>query len=307
MSIVNAHTHLELGWAHYLCPRPPGEPFHVWFEKLVKLNGEARASGKREGLQQRAIETGIQQLLDSGTTHVGDICNSGLSIEPLFASGLSGVVYIEVIGAVREVAMFMFERAKGFVEEFRPKQPHSFRIGITAHSPYTTHPDAIRACADYCQRERIPFCMHVAESPGEIEELMHGRGPLYDIPKRLGFETEHFVPGTTPIRYLHQLGVLDAKPLLVHMVHVSDDEWDLVAASGSTVAHCPRSNALLQCGTMELDKALSRGISVALGTDSLASSPDLDIQRELQIAISAHQGYVAPESVAALLRNSTVF
>ncbi len=304
--IVNAHTHLELGWLQHLCPRGHGAPFVDWMEKLVGLNREAREAGRREELNVLSIERGIAALKSYETTHVGDISQSGLSIEPLFASGLSGVVYIEVIGSVREVAMFMFERAVQMVREFRPKQPKNFKIGITAHAPYSTHPDAIRASADYCRVEDIPFCMHVAESSAEVAALRHGTGDLFELAARIGQDTAGLLVHQTPIRYLASLGVLEAKPLLIHMVHADEHELDLVAAAGAKIAHCPRSNALLQCGTFPLEKALARDIPVALGTDSLASAPSLNIHDEARFAVSVHQGYVFPAQVEALQHNADV-
>lgn len=304
--IVNAHTHLELGWLKHICPRGRGKPFVNWMEKLIGLNREAREAGRRDELNKLSIERGIAELKACGTTHVGDITQSGLSVKPLFESGLSGVVYIEVIGSVREVAMFMFERAVQMVNEFRPIQPQNFKIGITAHAPYSTHQDAIRASADFCRTENIPFCMHVAESSAEVEALKHGTGDLLQLAAQIGQDTSQLIRGQSPIRHLASLGVLDAKPLLIHMVHADDEELDMVAAAGAKIAHCPRSNALLQCGTFPLEKALARNIPVALGTDSLASAPSLNINDEARFAVSVHQGYVAPATVEALRHNTAV-
>jgi cytosine/adenosine deaminase-related metal-dependent hydrolase len=109
------------------------------------------------------------------------------------------------------------------------------------------------------------------------------------------------------VSYLASLGVLEARPMLVHMIEVSDAEWDLVAVSGATVAHCPRSNSLLQCERMALEKALERNIPVALGTDSLASSPSLDVRDEAAAAIALHEGFVPADVITGLLGNTTVF
>ena len=304
--IVNSHTHLELGWLHYLCPQEHGLAFPRWMEKLVKRISKAREAGVRDRLMARSITEGIATLKAAGTTHVGDITQSGLSIEPLFDSGLSGIVYIEVLGMVREVGMFMVERAIQFVEEFRPKET-TLRIGITAHAPYSTHPDVFRTTASYCAANDVPLCVHIAESSAEVTYLQNGSGALYDMNKKFGL-TDHFTPPhTTPVQYLADLGVLRAKPQLVHVVHATDAELDLIAHSGSKIAHCPRSNQRLQCGRFPLEKALARNIPVAFGTDSLASSPSLDVSDELTFAKQLHQNYVSPEILEGLLHNTNVF
>jgi 5-methylthioadenosine/S-adenosylhomocysteine deaminase len=90
------------------------------------------------------------------------------------------------------------------------------------------------------------------------------------------------------------------------MVHVSDHDLDTIAAYGAAVAHCPRSNQLLQAGRMPLEKMLARNIPVAIGTDSLASSPSLDIHEEAQAAITMHQGHVGQNAILPLLHNTEV-
>jgi cytosine/adenosine deaminase-related metal-dependent hydrolase len=90
------------------------------------------------------------------------------------------------------------------------------------------------------------------------------------------------------------------------MVHADDEELDLVAAAGAKIVHCPRSNARLQCGTFPLEKALARDIPVALGTDSLASAPTLNIHDEARFAVSVHRGYVSPHTVEALCHNDQI-
>ena len=303
--LINSHTHLELGWLYYLCPNDKGESFPIWMERLVKRSAKAREAGMRDQLMERSIEQGIAALKAAGTTHVGDITQSGLSIVPLFASGLSGVVYIEVLGMVREVGMFMVQRAIQFVEEFRPKET-TLRIGITAHAPYSTHPDVFRETAAYCAANDVPLCVHIAESQAELTYLQSGSGPLDEMNQRFGLPTFN-PPKMAPIQYLADLGVLQAKPQLVHDVHATEAELDLVAKSGSKIAHCPRSNHLLQCGRFPLEKALARDIPVAFGTDSLASSPSLNVREELAFARKLHQDHVSVETLNTLLHNTHVF
>lgn len=303
--LVNCHTHLEIGWMADLCPPPAGEPFTDWIGKLVLRRREMRESGQEEALSRQAITDGIVALQNAGITHIGDISQTGLSIEPLLNSRLHGVVYIEIIGNVRAHALASFEQARAIVERYRPHLRPGLRIGLTPHAPYSTHPDAFRAAAAYCLAENVPLCIHVAESPYENEALVHGRGPFIALSQRIGAEISP-PPGVTSIRYLHDLGVLAARPLLVHMVHASDAELDLVAQSGAKVAHCPRSNQLLQCGRMPLEKMLSRGIPVALGTDSLGSSPSLNVFEEAAAAQQMHDGRISADALAALLTNVAV-
>ena len=303
--LVNCHTHLEIGWMADLCPPPAGEPFTDWIGKLVLRRREMRQSGQEEALSRQAIVDGIAALENAGITHVGDISQTGWSIEPLLNSRLNGVVYLEIIGNERAAALASFTRARDIVAQYRPHLRPGLQIGLTPHAPYSTHPDAFRAAAAYCLAENMPMCIHVAESPYENEALVHGRGPFIALSQRIGAEVST-PPGVTSIRYLHDLGVLAARPLLVHMIHVSDAELDLVAQAGAKVAHCARSNQLLQCGRMPLEKMLARGIPVALGTDSLSSSPSLNIHDEAAAAQQMHGGHIPADTLSALLANTAV-
>ena len=108
--------------------------------------------------------------------------------------------------------------------------------------------------------------------------------------------------GATPVRYLHDLGVLDARPLLVHAVHVCDEDIGLIAATGCSVVHCPRSNTALSCGRMPVERFIEAGVRLYLGTDSCASSPDLDVRKEADFARKLHGDRVPPGQVEAMLQ-----
>jgi cytosine/adenosine deaminase-related metal-dependent hydrolase len=72
-----------------------------------------------------------------------------------------------------------------------------------------------------------------------------------------------------------------------HCVDVDDDEIGLLASGGVGVAHCPRSNGYLGCGTAPLEQLLEAGIAVGIATDSPASTPSFDLFEELRTAIVA--------------------
>jgi cytosine/adenosine deaminase-related metal-dependent hydrolase len=97
------------------------------------------------------------------------------------------------------------------------------------------------------------------------------------------------------VGYLHRLGIFSSRTLAVHCVHLDQQDHSLLQAGQVTVVTCPRSNARLGVGTAPIQKLLSAGIPVALGTDSLASNPDLDLFAEMAALVDAHEGlYPAP-------------
>lgn len=298
-AVTNAHTHLELGWAASLCPRPSGLPFLEWLQGLVRVTMRARESTDYTSVFRRAAETGIGALIEAGTTHVGDISASGLSIEPLLESGLGGVVYVEALAPWARIADERFERAREWIERWRPKERNGLRIGLTLHAPYTVHPDLWRKALNYARTEQLPLCIHVAESPEEMQYLKAGSGPMAAHQANIGSDIP--IPYSTPVQYLEDLGALALKPLLAHCVQVDADDIQRIKNSGSQVVHCPRSNLRLRCGRMPLEQFLAQGVPVFLGTDSLSSSPSLDIFEEAEIAAALHHGRLTAETVEGLL------
>jgi cytosine/adenosine deaminase-related metal-dependent hydrolase len=118
-------------------------------------------------------QAAIEALLAVGTTHVGDISQSGLGIEPLLASGLAGVVYVEIIGLEKQAALDFFARARQIVENYRPYERNGMRLGLTPHAPYSTHPAAFRAATAYALKEEVPLCIQLAESQAETAVALH--------------------------------------------------------------------------------------------------------------------------------------
>jgi cytosine/adenosine deaminase-related metal-dependent hydrolase len=145
--------------------------------------------------------------------------------------------------------------------------------------------------------------IHVAESEEESQFLRDGTGPFKDfLVERDAWEPGWKAPGMTPVAYLDRLGVLTPRTLAVHCIHIDHQDLSRLQARGVTVVTCPRSNQRLGVGKAPVAKLMASGIPVALGTDSLASSPDLDVFTEVAHLRQDHPGL----SPAAALRIATL-
>jgi aminodeoxyfutalosine deaminase len=299
--LINAHTHLEHSDKGDQCPTAPME-FTAWISGLIKSN-----QGRTPEQSHAACELGIEELLAAGTTHVGDISATGFSVAPLARSGLKGIVWLEVLGPTMEVGLTRLEFVKEYVYDLREQAANSpIHVGATLHSPYSLHPDLWDPALRWVEEEALPLCVHLAESPAEWEVLTEGTGPMRLFAEQRGIPSLPF-PQQTPVEYLEGKGVLGFKPLLVHMVEVTDEDVQLVARSGATVVHCPRSNERLACNRMPLEKYLAAGVPVLLGTDSRASSPSLDVREEIEFATQLHAGIVAPELLEQMATDVATF
>ncbi len=138
------------------------------------------------------------------------------------------------------------------------------------HSCYTVGPETFRATAALAARHGAPILTHLCESAGELAMVR-----------------ERY--GTTPVRHLARLGVLDRNWTAAHAVAVDDEEIDLLARAGVGVAHCAESNMKLGSGVAPIARMQAAGIAVGLGTDGAASNNDLDLFGEMGSVARLHK------------------
>ena len=267
--LVNAHTHLE--YAVY-AGFGDGLPFVPW----IGLHISRKALLDVE--EMRGIAgVGAAECLRSGTTTIGDCSFSGAAAEAATAVGLGAVVFVEVFG--QDVTAL--ERFEEIRDRIAPTLSDNVRLGVSPHAPYTCTREVYEACAAL----GLPIQTHLAESPAERDWLVGGTGDWTPL-------AEFLVPppGTTGIRLLAEAGLLSPSVSAAHCVHADDEEIELLARAGVGVAHCPRSNGFLGCGVARVAELQAAGITVAIATDSPASTPSFDLFEEMRMAIVLARG-----------------
>ena len=68
------------------------------------------------------------------------------------------------------------------------------------------------------------------------------------------------------------------------MTQMTDEEFDIIAESGSHVVHCPSANLKLASGHCQVQRFLDLGVNVGLGTDGAAGNNHLDMFVEMHLA-----------------------
>lgn len=276
--LVNAHTHLSLT---ALEGASPPAQFTDWLDAVVPR------IKRMDAVQLLAsARAGAERMLAAGITCVGDVTYRDESVAPAAAAGLAGVFFREVLGmSGGEVEGHLADTG------FPPELPSDrVRAGLSAHSPYSTGPGAIRETHYLARHGRMPVMMHVAESPAEDELLHFGEGRLASLAARLAPDFDP--PGTGTVQYLHEIGVLEDL-VCVHAVHVDATEVDLLARHARGVVLCPRSNLYLECGAPPIRAYEAAGVTLALGTDSIASNRDFDLFEEARAAREIDPGLSA--------------
>ena len=275
--LVNAHTHLELS---YLRNRvPPASDFLTWIRAVVGARRTQPDPKAPEIL--RSVDEGISEAVRCGTALVGDISNTLVTVEPLARSALGGVVFHELI-------KFNAPDPRGFVEsacQLLDALPtfDGVRTSLAAHAPYSVSPrvfEAIRRAVD--ARGSVPSSVHLSESRDESEFIASGGGAWRMFLEQIGaWDPAWTAPGTSPVAYLDGCGFLDSRMLAVHGVQMSSTDLACLASRGATLVSCPRSNRYTGAGDPPISEFFASGVRVAVGTDSLASAPDLNLFAEL--------------------------
>jgi cytosine/adenosine deaminase-related metal-dependent hydrolase len=280
--LVNVHTHLEL---------PPllddirAQNYTDWVLNLLKLKKRLTRHDYSS-----AAQGNIASLIRSGTTTVAEISTHGVSPLALRKSGLRSVVYHEIIFMREDISSLSFPRCG--------PASRLVRYGLSPHSPHTVSEPALRAIHRFSSRRHLRLCMHVAETREETLLLQRRKNGLERLYAAAGWDMNRAPVARSSFAHLHRLGVLGPSFLAVHAVHVDDQDIALIKRSGAGIAHCPRSNHEIGTGTMPLRKFLDARISVGLGTDSLASSPSLDLWDEMRYALRTHRrSGVTPQDI----------
>ena len=275
-ALVNAHTHLELSYLRTQIP--PAASFVEWVRALLALRRGGQEAARDRVLA--AAEHALDEAVASGTGVFGDVSNTLMTPALLEQRADAAVVFHELLGfkplgAEELVAAGRRQRAKSGSTHVR--------VYAAPHAPYSVSPALFRAIGRELDSDPGSLTtVHLAESPEEVELLRHGTGAWRPLLDELGaWDPAWVAPGMSPVEYARSLGFLDRPTLVVHGVQCTDADIAALARSAATVVTCPRSNRFVGVGDPPLRAFYEAGVRVAVGTDSLASAPTLNMFDEM--------------------------
>ncbi|HYJ79985.1 MAG TPA: amidohydrolase family protein [Longimicrobiaceae bacterium] len=273
--LVNVHAHPELAAFRGALE---DLPFRDWILRLV---GTKRAVLGDADYAAAARWTLVESLR-AGVTTLAATESSAASVGALAEAGMRGIVYREVFGPDPAQAQDAMADLRRGVDALRAAETELVRVGVSPHAPYTVSDALFAAVGRYAREEGLPLAAHAAESAVEHELVTRGEGDFAPGLRARGIATPPRARST--VELLARLGVLDARPLLIHCVRVDADDVARLADHGCAVAHCPVANARLGHGTAPLAELRAAGVRVGLGTDSVGSNNRLDLLEEARIA-----------------------
>jgi len=272
--LVNAHTHLEFSDLAAPLGRP-GMSLVDWIREVIAFRRDfARISHK-------AVRAGLEESLRCGTTTLGEIAQPDWSSEPFVEAGLRAVIFLELIAPTPDRAEAAIVSAIRHLDSAGLSR--AFHPGLSPHAPYSVHPTLLRRVIDLSRVRKAPVAFHLAESHDELELLRWGSGPFRGLLLDLG-ETDILASWLgRPLDCLFELAPAH-RALVIHGNYLDDEEIAFVARHRAkmSIVYCPRTHAYFGHESYPLETMLSAGVTVALGTDSRASSPDLSVLAEMR-------------------------
>ena len=276
--LINAHTHLEL--SEFSCGSPAAD-FVEWLMRLVPPGPMNLASIQQSVA--RSVPIGAAQCLRFGVTCIGDISRHSTVSRPLLRNGPLRVVSFGEVQAMASRRGLLEERIQ-IAADRRFESPF-LRTAISPHAPYSVELDGYRRCLEVARAGELPLATHLAETPFEAPFLENHSSRFRDLWEYLGAWDEsvpRFAGG--PIRFAAAIGLLDyPRTLLAHVNYCDDSEMNLLAAGRASVVYCPRTHAYFGHPPHRWREMLARGINVGIGTDSCASSPNLNLVDDLRL------------------------
>ena len=267
--LINAHTHLAMTLFRGLADDVDLEGFldRIMPAEANVLSGEAVRDG---------VTLAVAESLLGGVTAALDMYFwDGVASEVARSGGLrlaGGPAFLG--GGSPEGTSFdaQVERARRLWADQAEETPDD-PIGRWAHphSTYTVDPDQLALVAEAARAAGARLHTHASESAGEVAMVSAARG-------------------MRPIALLDSLGLLGPDVVLAHAVHLDEAEIAAIAASGTSVAHCPASNLKLGSGIAPIPALLAAGVVIGLGTDGPASSNDLDLFAVMRLTALIHKG-----------------
>lgn len=300
--LINLHSHLDYSAIRAFAT---DMPFFQWIQALMK---RTRPWTSDKWFQSALY--GARLAAFTGTTTVVDSSYTGNAAKALAQVGLRGVVGLELFGLFDSQAE---EKWSTWLERFESLQQSDFAplkaalekgtitLTVSPHAPYTVCPTLWLKAASWAKKFNLPVLAHLAESPDECQWLAQESRAVQDFlafalnePGFLNEDAENLKPrwagrNLSPVKHMKQYGLLNEWLIAAHAVHADAEDLSTLSEHHVKIAHCPRSNARLRNGLAPYTSMIEHGLTVALGTDSLASNDDLSLISEAQFALNAHR------------------
>jgi cytosine/adenosine deaminase-related metal-dependent hydrolase len=305
--LINAHTHLqytnmsEVGRGTY-------DRFRAW---ELKFN-EVYARLKPDHPWKTSAYAGARMMVESGTTAAADIVTDSEAVGALASQGMHGIAYWEVMGWHNDD--WRDEGIQNVLANLSAMHDRGIpSIGISPHAPYTLGSEPFIDLPDIARQLNMRLHIHLAETPMEAGSdtilSTYSASDWKDGQWTSFKQLKAAKKRASAIQFVDQLGSLGPDVHIAHGVWANMEDRRILRQRGVGVALCPRSNRITVTGRDAPIRAyLEEGNLLAIGTDSLSSSPTLDVLDDAAMIydIAKAQGYSRDDLTHRIIRMLTL-
>ena len=294
--LANAHCHLDYtGMAGMIAPP---RSFPDWIKSILTVK-----SGWSDAEFEASWRAGAAQLLETGTTTVANIETFPVGLAARRdATPLRIHSFLELTGVRnRRDPETLVANA---VQALAGCRGQRGAVGLSPHAPYSTMPELLSTAARVAREHGWRLTSHLAESQAEFDMFMYRRGPMFDW-LHAQRPCDDCGQGS-PVHHAAAHGLLGPELVAVHVNYLWEDDPALLADSGTSVAHCPRSHEYFRHQRFPFGQLAAAGVNLCLGTDSLASTrvdsgprPTLSLFDDMAM-LAARDATLSPEAIRAL-------
>ena len=257
--LINAHTHAAMSLMRGLAD---DKPLMDWLNNYI---WPAEQKWVNQQFIEDGVELAIAEMLLGGTTCFNDMYFfpdvMARTADRLGMRAVTGLIVLDFPTPWAANPDEYLDKGMALFDELRHVE--LVTAALAPHSPYTVSCQPLEKVRMLSDELDLPVHIHLHETENEIRHSL-----------------EKF--GKRPIARLQDINLLGPNLLAVHLVHMLDDEIDLLAEHGVNAVHCPQSNMKLANGFCPLPGLLDKGINVGIGTDGAASNNDLDMMEEMR-------------------------
>lgn len=267
---VNTHCHLELSHLFKKIPEKTGLPAFV--REIVAQREQP------EEIVLSAMKEADEQMFENGIVAVGDISNVLASKTVKENSAIYYHTFVEVFGFDRP-SKPIIDNALNICKSFEP-----LAASIVPHAPYSVSEELFAAIKNVTGFKNI-LSIHNQETAAENEFFELGTGQFAQMYERLGVQKSAcHGNGENSIRY-HLPQLPQNNLLLVHNTFSSKQDVDFARQQHGFLfwCICAHANLYIENNLPDIEMLLNEDIKITLGTDSLASNPQLSILAEMQV------------------------
>jgi cytosine/adenosine deaminase-related metal-dependent hydrolase len=193
--------------------------------------------------------------------------------------------------APRQTAVELLDLYAYLLDRWHGRADGRLAAAVSCSAPQRVTVDYFTALSDLSRRHDLPFNVHVLETK---LQRVHGDVKL----------------GKSLVRYVHDLGLLDERMVVIHAIWIDERDVALLAASRCTIAHNPVCNLRLGSGVMPYYALRAAGVPICLGSDEMNTDDTPNMWLVAKTAALVHtlasaeyrDWPTAPEMLRALTR-----